>query len=75
MESMSGMGQEKLEKKKAEYVEKSKNKIAVLHRLGEEKRALIEAQRKEECLKIEETASKFRASGYTPRRFLACFSA
>ncbi|KAK4262743.1 hypothetical protein QN277_028262 [Acacia crassicarpa] len=67
--------EEKLEKKKAQYVEKKKNKIAGIHQLAEEKRATVEAQRKEEFLKIEETASKFRASGYTPRRFLACFSA
>ncbi|XP_028796170.1 remorin 1.4 [Neltuma alba] len=67
--------EEKLEKKKAEYVEKKKNKIAEIHQLAQEKRAVVEAQRKEECLKVEETASKFRASGYTPRKFLACFSA
>lgn len=68
-------GQEKLEKKKAQYVEKKKNKIAGIHQLAEEKGATVEAHRKEEFLKIEETASKFRANGYTPRRFLACFGA
>ncbi|XP_054825600.1 remorin-like [Prosopis cineraria] len=67
--------EEKPEKKKAAYVEKAKNKIAEIHQLAEEKRAMVEAQRREENLKVEETASKFRASGYTPRKFLACFSA
>ncbi|XP_022732829.1 remorin-like [Durio zibethinus] len=66
--------EEKLEKKKAEYAEKMKNKAAEIHKEAEEKRAMIEAKRGEEFLKIEETATKFRATGYTPKKFLGCFS-
>lgn len=66
--------QEKLEKKKAEYAEKMKNKVAELHKAAEEKRAMVEANRLEECLKVDETASKYRASGYTPKKLLGgCF--
>lgn len=65
--------QEKLEKKKAEYRERMKNKVADLHRVAEEKRATVEAKRGEDFLKIEETAAKFRATGYVPRKLLGCF--
>ncbi|KAE8712872.1 Remorin [Hibiscus syriacus] len=66
--------EEKLEKKKAEYTEKMKNKVAELHKGAEEKKAMIEAKKGEEFLKIEETAAKYRSTGYTPNKFLACFS-
>ncbi|KAK8520919.1 hypothetical protein V6N12_004844 [Hibiscus sabdariffa] len=66
--------EEKLEKKKAEYAEKMKNKVAELHKEAEEKRAMIEAKKGEEFLKIEETAAKYRSTGYIPKKFLACFS-
>ncbi|KAK2664077.1 hypothetical protein Ddye_002651 [Dipteronia dyeriana] len=66
--------EEKLEKKRAEYAERMNNKIAEIHKAAEEKRAMIEAKRGEDVLKIEEKASKFRAAGYIPRKFLACFN-
>ncbi|WVZ13252.1 hypothetical protein V8G54_017782 [Vigna mungo] len=67
--------EENLERKKAEYVEKMKNKVAEIHRLAEEKRACVDAQKSEEFLEVEETAAKFRSRGVTPRKFFACFSA
>ncbi|XP_061337287.1 remorin-like [Gastrolobium bilobum] len=66
--------EENLERKKAEYVEKMKNKIAEIHRSAEEKRTTVEAQKKEEFLDLEETAAKFRSRGDMPRKFFACFS-
>lgn len=66
--------QESLEKKKAEYIEKIKNKIALLHKAAEEKRAIIEAKRGEDLLKAEETAAKYRATGTAPKKLLGCFS-
>ncbi|CAK7335503.1 unnamed protein product [Dovyalis caffra] len=66
--------EEKLQRKKAEYAEKMKNKAAEFHRVAEEKKAVIEAKKGEECLEVEETAAKYRATGYTPRKFLGCFS-
>ncbi|KAJ7974205.1 Remorin [Quillaja saponaria] len=65
--------EEKLEKKKAEYVEKLKNKIAEIHKEAEEKRAVIEAKRGEDLLKAEEVAAKYRATGTTPKKLLGCF--
>lgn len=50
-----------------------KNKVAQLHKQAEEKRAMIEAKKGEDFLKIEETADKFRSTGYTPKKFLGCF--
>lgn len=62
-----------MEKRKAEYAEKMKNKVAEIHRQAEEKRAVVEAIRGEEKLKAEETAAKYRATGRTPKKFLGFF--
>ncbi|KAB2596665.1 remorin-like [Pyrus ussuriensis x Pyrus communis] len=66
--------EEKLEKQKAEYVEQMKNKIALIHKAAEEKRAVVEAKRGEDLLKAEETAAKCRATGKTPKKLLGWFS-
>ena len=65
--------EEKLEKKKAHYGEIMKNKIAVIHKEAEEKRAVIEAKRGEVILKVEEMAAKYRATGTTPKKTVGCF--
>ncbi|XP_020249457.1 remorin-like [Asparagus officinalis] len=65
--------EEKLEKKKAEYAEKKKNRLALLHKAAEDKRAMIEAKRGEDVLKAEETAAKFRATGLAPTKIFGCF--
>ncbi|KAL9396896.1 hypothetical protein Peur_011149 [Populus x canadensis] len=65
--------EEKLEKQKAEYAEKMKNKIALIHKEAEEKKAIVEAKRGEEVLKAGETAAKYRATGQTPKKLLGCF--
>ncbi|KAK3015991.1 hypothetical protein RJ639_005938 [Escallonia herrerae] len=65
--------EEQLEKKKAEYAEKMKNKVALIHKQAEEKRAMVEARRGEEFLKAEEMAAKYRATGHTPKKVLGCF--
>ena len=67
--------QEELEKKKAEYAEKMKNKIAIIHKEAEEKRAMVEAKRGEEVLKAEEMAAKYRATGHAPKKLIGCFGA
>uniref|UniRef100_A0A803LM56 Remorin C-terminal domain-containing protein n=1 Tax=Chenopodium quinoa TaxID=63459 RepID=A0A803LM56_CHEQI len=51
--------EEKLEKKKAEYAEKLKNKVAMIHKEAEEKKATIEAKRAEDIVKTEELADKY----------------
>ncbi|XP_045823231.1 remorin 1.4-like [Trifolium pratense] len=63
----------KLDKKKSEYIEVMQNKKAEIHLSAEEKKAMIEAQKGEEIVKVEETAAKFRTRGYEPRRLLGCF--
>ncbi|KAH0887479.1 hypothetical protein HID58_063575 [Brassica napus] len=65
--------EEKLEKKKAEYGEKMKNKVAAIHKQAEEKRAMVEAKRGEELLKAEEMAAKYRATGMVPKATCGCF--
>lgn len=67
------IAQEQLEKKKAEYVEKMKNKMALIHKEAEEKRAMIEAKRGEDLLKAEELAAKYRATGSAPKKLVGCF--
>lgn len=66
--------EEKLEKKKAECVEKMKNEIAAVHMRAEEERALADAHHGEELLKAEELAAKYRASGRLPKRYPFCFA-
>ncbi|XP_068315367.1 remorin-like [Pyrus communis] len=65
--------EEQLEKKKAQYAEKMKNKVALLHKQADEKRAMVLAQKGEELLKADETAAKYRATGSIPKKFLGCF--
>lgn len=65
--------EEDLERKKAVYVEKLKNKIALIHKDAEEKRATTEARRGEDLLKAEELAAKYRATGTAPKKLLGCF--
>ncbi|KAK6155721.1 hypothetical protein DH2020_009969 [Rehmannia glutinosa] len=65
--------EEQLEKKKAEQIEKLKNKVALVHKAAEEKRAMIEAKRGEDLLKAEEIAAKYRATGTGPKKLLGCF--
>lgn len=48
--------------------------MADVHKAAGEKQAAVEAKRGEDFVKIEETASKFRAKGYTPKKLLGCFS-
>ena len=55
-------------------MEKMKNKVALIHKSAEEKRAEIEAKRGEEILKAEEIAAKYRATGTAPKKILSCFS-
>lgn len=62
-----------MEKKKAQHAEKMKNKIALLQKQADEKRAMVLAQKGEELLKAEETAAKYRATGSIPKKFLGCF--
>lgn len=63
--------QEELEKKKADYAEKMHNKVALIHKEAQEKKAMVEARRGEEMLKAEELAAKHRATGTVPKK-LGC---
>lgn len=65
---------EKMEKKKAECAEQMKSKIGEIHKQGEDKKATIEAERSEQYLQVEETAAKYRATGFIPKTLLKCFS-
>ncbi|KAE8698184.1 Remorin [Hibiscus syriacus] len=65
--------EEKIEKQRAEYVEKMKNRVVLIHKEAEEKKAVVEAKRGEELLKAEEMAAKYRATGTTPKKVLGCF--
>lgn len=63
-----------MERKKVEYVEKMKNKVAEIHRSAEEKRAIVKAKRMEEFVDLEDTAEKLRSLAETPRKLFSCFS-
>lgn len=63
---------EKMQKKKGEYAEKIKNKVGLVHKKAEEKRAMVESKRGEELLKAEETAAKLRATKQAPPKACGC---
>ncbi|KAK9056188.1 hypothetical protein SSX86_027277 [Deinandra increscens subsp. villosa] len=65
--------EEKIEKKKAQYAEKMKNKVGLIHKQAEEKRAMVEAKKGEDMLKAEELAAKYRATGTVPKKLIGCF--
>jgi len=71
--------EEDLEKKRAEYAEKMKNKIAEVHKQAEEKRALTESKKGQDILKAEELAAKYRSTGLAPKTVFSngvgCFGA
>ena len=63
------------EEKKAAYEEKLKNKLALLHKTAEEKRALTTAKRGEELIMAEEMAAKYRAKGEAPTKLFGLLKA
>ncbi|KAG9441143.1 hypothetical protein H6P81_016997 [Aristolochia fimbriata] len=65
--------EEQLEKKKAEYGEQMKNKICMLHKEAEERRAMVEARKGEDLLKAEELSAKYKAKGVPPTKLFGCF--
>ncbi|KAK8952395.1 hypothetical protein KSP39_PZI004900 [Platanthera zijinensis] len=65
--------EEELEKKKAEYAEKMRNKIALTHREAEEKRAMAEAKRCQDIVKAEDMAAKYRETGFSQKKMLGLF--
>ncbi|KAJ8556313.1 hypothetical protein K7X08_023071 [Anisodus acutangulus] len=62
--------EDQLEHKKAEYAEKIKNEVTLIHKEADEKRAVVDARRGQEFLKAEETAAKYRATGQAPKKQL-----
>lgn len=62
-----------MERKKAEYAEKAKNREAQIHKKAEEKRAMVEALKGQEMLKAEEMAAQYRADGHLPKPRFKCF--
>lgn len=66
--------QEALEKKKANYAEKTKNKIASIHKAAEMKKAQVEADYKTKNFQTKETAAVHLAANTVPKNpFFACF--
>ncbi|KAL1546306.1 remorin-like [Salvia divinorum] len=64
--------EEKMQKKKGEYAEKIRNKVGLVHKQAEEKRAMVESKRGEELLKVEETVAKLRATNQAPPKACGC---
>ncbi len=51
-------------------MEKMKNAVAVAHRAAQEMRAATEARKAEEIVRANDIASRIRATGQVPRKFL-----
>ncbi|KAG6482163.1 hypothetical protein ZIOFF_058794 [Zingiber officinale] len=58
----------KIREQEAEYAEKMKNKITMVHKAAKEKRAMTEAMCREELLKSEESAAKYHVTGQMPKQ-------
>ncbi|KAK8934490.1 hypothetical protein KSP39_PZI014675 [Platanthera zijinensis] len=65
--------EEAVEKKKAEYAEKMKNKIAANHKKAEENRAMVEARRSKDLFKADDMAAKYRGRGLAPKKLFGSF--
>ncbi|XP_075486973.1 remorin-like [Primulina tabacum] len=65
--------EEKLNEKKAYYAERVKNKVALIHKQAEEKRAMVEATRKDEIFNAAEAANTYRATKQIPKKSFGCF--
>ncbi|CAL9125760.1 Remorin, N-terminal region [Musa troglodytarum] len=66
--------EERLEMKKADFEEKAKNKIAMIHKEAEERRAMVDSKHGEELLRAEEAVAKYHSAGHTPKKGVGCFS-
>ena len=47
--------------------------MAAIHKKAEEKRAIVEAQKGEGILKVEELTAKHRIKGIIPKKAFSCF--
>lgn len=72
--NMSNVWQQKLEKKKALYIEKMQNKLAEIHKTAEEKRAMVVEGKRIERNKVDKKADDFREVGLVPKKILPCFN-
>nr|XP_043631602.1 remorin-like [Erigeron canadensis] len=65
--------EEDIEIEKGKQREKTKNKMAAIHKEAEEKRAVVIAKRGQDIIKAEEAAAKFQATGTLPTKLFKCF--
>lgn len=71
------LAEEKLEKKRAAYVERMRNELAYAHKKAEEKRAKAEVKKGQDLLKVEEAAADYQIHGGLPKwnKLLQCCNA
>jgi len=61
------LAEEKLEKKRAAYVERMRNELAYAHKKAEEKKAKAEVKKGQDLLKVEEAAASYQIHGGLPK--------
>lgn len=71
------LAEEKLEKKRAAYVERMRNELAYAHKKAEEKKAMAEVKKGQDLLKVEEAAESYQIHGGLPKwnKLLQCCDA
>jgi len=71
------LAEEKLEKKRAAYVERMRNELAYAHKKAEEKKAKAEVKKGQDLLKVEEAAGNYQIHGGLPKweKLLQCCNA
>ena len=56
-----------MEKKRAAYVERMRNKIAYAHKRAEEKKAEAEVKKGQDLLEVEEATTSYQIHGRLPK--------
>ena len=62
-----------MERKRAAILERMRNDRAEVHRVAQQKLAKAQAQKREEYVRIDEEASRYRTEGQKPVKNLICF--
>ena len=62
-----------MERKRAAILERMRNESAEVHRVAQQKMAKAEAQRRQEYVRIDEEATRYRNEGQKPVKNLICF--
>ncbi|KAG9456588.1 hypothetical protein H6P81_001096 [Aristolochia fimbriata] len=62
-----------LEAKKSKVFGNIENKMDIIHKVADEKRLMVDAERHEKHFKAEKMGAKYRATAFAPKKIVGCF--